>query len=72
MTLIEKMRNAIRAEYDKGHGNDETMRYAAAAAKVMLDDMREWNKNPEKDRPGFRYAYFVADIDAYEKDRSIK
>ena len=59
---IERLRNECDAL-----SKDCTTRYERHR-QAVLDDLRGWNKDPEKDRPGLRYAYFAADLDDYEKD----
>ena len=68
----EEIYELARTEYMES-GDREGEWWARAMrhhTRMVLDDLREWNKDPEKDRPGFRYAYFAADIDAYEKDQN--
>ena len=59
MKLIEKMADAI-------HHRDSTdcMAISRVAAKVMLDDMREW-----ADKNVTEKEFFKALLDAYEKER---
>ena len=69
MNLIEKMADAI-------HHRDSTdcMAISRVAAKVMLDDMREWLFRRRYDEQDceigeFQYYDVLSQIDAYEKER---